>query len=130
MLARNYRKFTPEQRKDFEVEFKRHLSLTYGENLKEYTDEDVQVSDARVERNGDVTVRSLITGRGPDPIQIDYRLRQKGATWYMIDVIIEGVSMISNFRSQTKEIIGKKGPDGLIQALRDKNAKREAESQS
>ena len=128
VLARNWNKLTPEQRADFVAQFKRHLSLTYGDNLEEYSDENVEVGSTRVEGNGDVTVRTRLVGGGrPEPVLIDYRLRPKQGEWRVIDVIIEGVSMIANFRSQTQEIITEKGADGLIDALRAKNAKREAE---
>ncbi len=120
VLARNYRRMSPQQRSDFEVEFKRHLSSTYGHNLERYSNETVEVTDTRAEKNGDVTVRSRVLGRA-EPILLDYRLRSRDGGWYVIDVIIEGVSLLSNFRSQTQEIIAAEGPDGLIQKLREKN---------
>ena len=51
---------------------------------------------------------------------VDYRLRKGDAGWRGIDVIIEGVSLVQNFRSQAQEIVSAEGPDGLIQKLRDK----------
>ncbi len=123
VLARNWRRMSVQQRADFETEFKRHLSVTYGDSLDRYSDEEVAVTDTRPENNGDVTVRSRILGRG-DPIAVDYRLRGRKGRWYVIDVIIEGVSLLSNFRSQTQEVIRAEGPDGLIQMLREKNDAR------
>jgi phospholipid transport system substrate-binding protein len=123
VLARNWRRMSPQQRRDFETEFKRHLSVTYGDNLDRYSDETVEVTDTRGENNGDVTVRSRVLGRG-DPIAVDYRLRGRDGRWYVIDVIIEGVSLLSNFRSQTQEVIRADGPDGLIRMLREKNDAR------
>lgn len=120
VLARNYRRMTPQQRSDFEEEFKRHLSKTYGKNLDRYSDENVEITETRPERNGDVTVRTQVVG-GAEPILVDYRLRGHDGTWYVIDVIIENVSLLSNFRSQTQEIISREGPDGLIRTLREKN---------
>lgn len=123
VLARNWRRLSPEQRQDFVREFKEHLSLTYGSNLSEYEDEHVEVESTRLEGNGDVTVRTRLVG-GPEPVLIDYRLRENGSEWRVIDVVIEGVSMISNFRSQTQEIITERGADGLIEVLREKNEAR------
>ncbi len=127
VLARNWRKMSPAQREAFEQEFKRHLSVTYGKNLDRYDDQDVEVTSARGESNGDVTVRSRIMGEG-DPIEVDYRLRDRNGGWYVIDVIIEGVSLLSNFRSQTQEVISQEGADALIRKLREKNEEREAET--
>jgi len=129
VLARNWRKMTPAQREAFEQEFKRHLSVTYGKNLDRYDDQEVEVTSDRGESNGDVTVRSRILGEG-DPILVDYRLRDRNGGWYVIDVIIEGVSLLSNFRSQTQEVISQEGADALIQKLREKNEEREAETAS
>ena len=129
VLAKNWRKLTPEQRDDFVVEFKRHLSLTYGKNLEGYKDETVEILGARPEKNGDVTVQTRIigSGAGADPILIDYRLRRNDSgEWLVIDLIIERVSLLWNFRSQIDEIIGDAGPENLIDRLREKNAAREA----
>jgi phospholipid transport system substrate-binding protein len=124
VLARNWRRMTPTQREQFEQEFKRHLSVTYGDSLDRYGDETVEITDSRAERNGDVTVRSRILGN-EEPLSVDYRLRSQNGSWYVIDVIVEGVSLLSNFRSQTQEIISAEGPEGLIQKLREKNEGRE-----
>jgi phospholipid transport system substrate-binding protein len=75
-------------------------------------------------------VRTQIKSDRPEPYMIDYRLRSKGSTWLVIDVIIERVSMISNFRSQAQEIIGKEGPEGLIRSLKEKNTEREKAGQA
>jgi phospholipid transport system substrate-binding protein len=124
VLARNWRRMTPAQRQEFEQEFRRHLSVTYGDSLDRYGDETVEITDSRAERNGDVTVRSRILGT-EEPLSVDYRLRSHNGSWYVIDVIVEGVSLLSNFRSQTQEIISAEGPEGLIQKLREKNEGRE-----
>jgi phospholipid transport system substrate-binding protein len=130
VLARNWSKLSETQRTDFVREFKRHLSLTYGNSFEGYNDESVEMLGSRMESNGDVTVRSQLVGGGAEAISIDYRLRAKDGEWYVIDVIIERVSLISNFRSQIQEIIAKDGADGLIAALREKNASREAKAGS
>ena len=127
VLARNWRRLSAEQRSDFVTEFKRHLSLTYGDTLQEYQDETFTVDRTRFEKRGDVTVRTTIVGASVDPIVVDYRLRKKQDGWYIIDVITESVSLIVNFRSQTKEIISQSGPGGLIDRLREKNEKRESQ---
>lgn len=125
VLARSYRKLTPEQRVEFEQEFKRHLSLSYGRRVERYAGEQVEVGAARNESNGDVTVATRIVGGDQDGALVDYRLRRRDGTWYVIDVIIEGVSMLQNFRTQIQEIVSSKGTDHLIQTLREKNAVRD-----
>jgi phospholipid transport system substrate-binding protein len=125
VLARNWPKLSAKQQADFVVEFKRHLSGTYWKTLEDYRDQKVAVTGARPEKSGDVTVRSTIEGERSEPIRIDYRMRPKAGEWVVIDVIIEGVSLVQNFRSQTQEIISEVGIDGLIDRLRQKNAEHE-----
>ena len=123
VLARNWRKLSEEQRGEFLVEFKRHLSLTYGRGFEQFSDERIEIESQRTESNGDVTIKTRVVGGSADDTKIDYRMRARGGSWYVIDVIIEAVSLVSNFRSQIQEIISQKGPEHLIQTLRDKNAK-------
>ena len=55
-------------------------------------------------------------------------MRKRDGKWYAIDVVVEGVSLISNFRSQVQEILNNKGADRLIETLREKNAKEQAQT--
>jgi phospholipid transport system substrate-binding protein len=125
VLARNWPKLSKQKQGEFVVEFKRHLSATYWKTLEDYRNEEVLVDGTRAEKNGDVTVRSTIKSERSEPIRIDYRMRKQAGGWKVIDVIIENVSLVQNFRSQTQELIASQGVDGLIEALRKKNAERE-----
>jgi phospholipid transport system substrate-binding protein len=125
VLARNWSRFSEAQRTKFMDEFKQHLSMTYGRNVENYRNEKVAILESREEPNGDATVRSKILRGGPGDIAVDYRLRQRDGAWRIIDVIIEGVSLVSNFRSQVQDVISNGGPDRLIALLADKNAKGE-----
>ena len=127
VLARNWQKFSPEQQKQFEDEFKRHLSVTYGKNIENYNNEKVQILGERPEAHGDVTVQSkILRGGGVQDVLVDYRLRQRDGQWKIIDVLVEGVSLVSNFRSQFQSIVSSGGPDRLLALLKEKNAKGES----
>ncbi len=123
VLARNWKKLSPEQRDEFLVEFEQHLSLTYGRRLARFSSETVEIGDVVEHSNGDVTVRSKIVGGQADGVTLDYRMRERDGEWFAIDLIIENVSMIANFRSQIQEIVSARGADGLIDDLRKKNQK-------
>ena len=126
VLARNYSKFEPAQRAQFEDEFKQHLSMTYGRNVDNYRNEKVEVLGERPEAHGDVTVQSkILRGGGSQDVVVDYRLREKDGQWKIIDVIIEGVSLVSNFRSQFQDIVAQGGPARLLTLLKEKNASGE-----
>ena len=110
VLAKYWKQFTPEQRQQFEEEFKRALTVSYGRRIGQFGQEKVVILGERQEPLGDVTVQSHIVGGKAGDIKVDYRLRQKDGTWYVIDVIVEGVSIVSSYRTQFQEIIGQGGP--------------------
>jgi phospholipid transport system substrate-binding protein len=130
VLARNYTRFSPEQREEFTRLFKEHLSLTYGRSIESYRNERVEITADRKEPDGDWTVKSKIVRGGGDDVMLDYRLRQENGVWKIIDVIPERVSMVSNFRSQFQDLISRGGPEHVLAVLREKNAKREPLKQS
>lgn len=125
VLARNWLKLSKEQQAEFVVEFKRHLSITYGKNVENYRDEKVVVTGDREEARGDRTVKTIIERPTAENVKVDYRLRQRDGEWKMIDMIVEGVSLVANFRSQFQDIIAKNGPAKVIELLREKNDKAE-----
>src|SRR6185436_6809869 len=92
-----------------------------------YKNEKVNLTGSRNETGGDVTVKTKIVrgGGGSNDILVDYRLRQRDGQWKIIDVIIEGVSLVSNFRSQFHDVVSNGGPEQLLSLLREKNAKGE-----
>jgi phospholipid transport system substrate-binding protein len=129
VLARNWKtKFDERQRAEFVEEFKDYLSRTYGNRIERYDQQAVDVLGERVETRGDVTVRTVIRGGEADGIAVDYRLRAHDGEWLVIDVVIEGVSLISSFRSQFQEVISQKGAEGLLEELRGKTPSDEPET--
>lgn len=125
VLARNWSRLSPEQQAEFTAEFKKHLSLTYARNVEGYKNEKVVIAGSREETRGDWTVRTRIVRENGEPIDVDYRLRERDGSWRIIDVVIEGVSLVSNFRSQFQGIVANEGPARLLDLLREKNAKGE-----
>ncbi len=121
VIARPWRKFTKEQRSDFIAEFKTHLARSYGRRLSRYEGVNVKVTSEVKEQRGDVTVNSQVVGGQFDGAVMSYRMRGKTGQWLVIDVIIEGVSLVSNFRSQFKPIVAQGGADELLSRLKDKN---------
>lgn len=127
-IGRNWRELSEAQRKEFISEFRTHMAVTYGHSIDRYTDEDIRVTGDRKEPNGDWTVPTTVgkpEGGSQDTVRVDYRLRQKDNQWKVIDVTIDGVSMVANFRSQFQDIIANGGIDRLLKLLREKNATAE-----
>jgi phospholipid transport system substrate-binding protein len=126
VLARNLSRFSAAEQVQFQNEFRRHLSVTYGDSVDSYKNEDVQIIADREEARGDVTVKTKITrGGGGDDILVDYRLRQVNGEWKIIDFVVEGVSLVANFRSQFQDLLANQTPAQLIALIREKNARGE-----
>lgn len=122
VLARNWRELDAIQQQRFVEEFKKYLSVSYGKNVESYSHEKVRIVGDRDEGRGDWSVQT----RNPRPqggdVLVEYRLRQKNGEWKVIDLLIERVSLVSNYRSQFQVIIADGGIDHLLQILREKNA--------
>ena len=122
VLARNWPRFSKTQQEQFIAEFKRYLAVNYGNRIERYDQQKVEIVGERQEPRGDVTIQSVVRGGEFEGATIDYRLRQTEGRWLVIDVIVEGISLVSNFRDQFKEVLARGGPEELLQALRAKNA--------
>ena len=126
VLARNLARFSPEQKAEFIRLFKEHLSLTYGRSIENYRNERVEITGDRRETDGDWTVKTkILRGGGAADILVDYRLRKEDVGWRIIDIVIERVSLVANFRSQFQELMSAGGPERVLEVLREKNARRE-----
>jgi phospholipid transport system substrate-binding protein len=126
VLARNWSQLSPAQQGEFVKLFKEHLALTYGRNIESYHNERVEVAGDRDEGRGDWTVKTkIVRGGGNADVLVDYRLRKEGDAWRVIDIVIERVSLVANFRSQFQEIMSHGGATELLDLLRQKNARGE-----
>jgi len=95
---------------------------TYSSALLEYTDQSVVFLPMEgSEADGEVIVRAEIQQAGGFPIPINYRFRNGDDGWKVIDVSVDDVSLVTNYRSSFARAIKKDGVDGLIQTLRERN---------
>ena len=74
----------------------------------------------------DVVVKTQVSQPGGQPIPIDYSLEKTKDGWKVFDVLIDGVSLVTNYRSSFNTEIQKSGIDGLIKSLAERNAKNAA----
>lgn len=126
-LGKFYRPLSEAQKTEYQKEFKQLITNTYGHTTDEYTDEDVKVTGEQQEQDGDSTVVTHITGTkdgksGQEIATVKYRLRKTGDEWKVIDFTIDGVSLVSNYRSQFQGIMNSGGIDQLLKMLHDKNS--------
>lgn len=122
-LGLNWNKLTPEQRKEFVDLYKTILKDAYIDKLTAYTDEKINYTREVSLSETVVEVQStVITKKAEVPIY--YRVIKKDGGWKVFDVIIEGVSLINNYRTQFREILGNNPPATLLDTLRKKVGKK------
>lgn len=127
VLGKYWRKATPEQQKQFTVEFKNLLVRTYATSLSEYSDQKITYLPFRGKPGAEeVTVRSEVEQAGGFPIPIDYRLHKKNGEWKVFDVVIDDISLVANYRTSFGREVRKTSIEALIKRL----AARNAESKS
>ena len=122
VLGKNWTKATPEQKTAFQNEFKTLLIRTYATALSKYKNQTIEYKPLRM-AEGAVTasVKTAILQPGGQPIAVDYSLEKKTDAWKVYDIVIEGVSLVTNYRSQFAQEIRQNGLDSLIKKLADKN---------
>ena len=117
-LATNWKKTTDEEKDKFVELFSQLIENSYVGKIESYTNERVDYPGEKVSGRKAVVETLIITSSADIPV--DYRLYQKGDQWLVYDVIIEGVSLISNYRSSYQEIMKKEGFDGLLAKMQEK----------
>jgi phospholipid transport system substrate-binding protein len=96
---------------------------TYSGALNQYRDQTFDFKPLRADPNsGDVIVKTEVIRSGQAPVQIDYGMERKDGTWKAYDVIVGGVSLVTNYRDEFNAQIQAGGIDGLIKSLAAKNA--------
>lgn len=123
VLGRNWANATKEQQAQFQKEFRTLLLRTYASALSKYQNQTIQYLPFRSQPDATrATVKTQILQPGGQPIGIDYTLEKGTNGWKVFDIVIEGVSLVTNYRSQfNNEIRQAGGMDGLIQKIAEKN---------
>ena len=121
-MGKNWRAASPEQQQRLTDEFRTLLVRTYSGALNKYRDETIDYKPLRMNPGDtDVTVRTAVLKPGGAPVQIDYSMGKTANGWKAYDVIVGGVSLVTNYRDEFNEQIRSGGVDGLIKVLADKN---------
>jgi phospholipid transport system substrate-binding protein len=119
-LGREWKKLSAEQKKEFVGLFRQLLQGVYADRLLAYTDQKVVFDTEKTLKKGRAEVQSHIVLSDGRKVPIFYRLTDKSGQWKVYDLIIEGVSLVKNYRTQFRQIIAKDSPEKLLEILRDK----------
>ena len=126
-MGKDWRKATPEQKKRLSEEFKTLLVRTYSNALTGYRDQTIRYKPVKMQPGDDeVLVRTEIVQPGNKPIQLDYALEKLADGWKVFDVVVAGVSLVTNYRDTFSQEVRANGVDGLVQMLVAKNKQIEA----
>ena len=118
-LGLSWNNFTPEQRKEFVQLFEGILKDAYVEKIMAYSNEQINFTKEVPLSETTVEVDSVVVWKGGQ-VPINYRVIKKENEWKVYDVVIEGVSLINNYRTQFREILGNNPPEKLLETLRKK----------
>jgi phospholipid transport system substrate-binding protein len=122
-LGREWKKMKPEQQKEFVQLFRELLQGVYADRLLAYSDQKIIFGRETMLKKGRAEVQSFLQTADGAKIPLFYRLTDKSGSWKVYDVIIEGVSMVKNYRTQFRKILSKGSTDKLLKILRDKVGK-------
>jgi len=123
-MGRNWRQASAEQQKQLVDQFRALLVRTYSGALAQYRDQQMDYKPLRADANAtEVTVRTEVIRSGQAPVQIDYAMEKTPSGWKVYDVVVGGVSLVTNYRDEFNEQIKNGGVDNLIKTLQTKNSK-------
>ena len=119
-LGKQWKKMSAGQRTEFVKLFKQLLQGVYADRLLAYSDQKVIFDKEIMLKKGRAEVQSYLQTSDGKKIPLFYRLTDKSGSWKVYDIIIEGVSMVKNYRTQFRKILAKDSPEKLLEILRDK----------
>ena len=121
-MGQSWNKATPEQKKRVTEEFRTLLVRTYASALAAYSDQKFDFRPLRAKpADTDVTVHVRVLQPGAQPVPLDYSMEKTPGGWKVYDVMVGGVSLVANYRTEFNNLVRESGVDGLIKNLSAKN---------
>ena len=120
-LGKSWNQFSKEQQKEFVSLYRTILEKAYMDKILSYTDEKVTFDKELMLSDNKAEVQTKIITKSAE-IPIFYRVYLKDGQWRVYDVIIEGISLIKNYRTQFREILANNPPEEVLKILREKTS--------
>lgn len=123
-LGKFWRQATPAQQDALVKEFRTLLVRTYSTSLTAYKNQTIDYKPLKMQAGDtDVTVKTVVSQTGGQPpIPIDYSLQKNADGWKVYDVVVDNISLVTNYRGSFASEIRQTGIDGLIKTLVEKNS--------
>ncbi|MEE9552289.1 MAG: ABC transporter substrate-binding protein [Gammaproteobacteria bacterium] len=128
VLATNWKRATPEERERFVEFFSQYLEDTYRNKIEAYTNQEILYKKETI--NGKRAVVDTVIVTDSTEIPINYKLKNNDGEWFAYDVVIEGVSLVNNYRSTFAAIVKNEGMDGLLNDIQRRIDKYKRENES
>jgi phospholipid transport system substrate-binding protein len=126
-LGPHWRQRTPAERQEFVTLFSDLLEGAYIDKIERYTGEQhVQYTKETIDKDGYAQVDTDIVSKHGLHVEVDYRLLQRDGTWQVYDVVIDGVSLVNNYRTQFNTIIIRESYGALVKRLKLKHTQEQA----
>jgi phospholipid transport system substrate-binding protein len=124
VLSRHWKTASPVQQKRFTEEFSAYLVRFYAKAFANYNGEKIDINmNVETDNKGIATVKTTIVRRAGSDIPVNYRMQaQTNGNWKIIDVVVEGISLVQSKRDEYNGIVAASGIDKLIDDLAQKNA--------
>lgn len=121
-VGKDWKKASPQQQQQLTAEFKTLLVRTYSNALTNYRNQKVVYKPFKMSADEtDVLVRTEVQQPGSKAVQLDYSLEKLESGWKVYDVVVAGISLVTNYRDQFSQEIRSAGVDGLIATVAAKN---------
>jgi phospholipid transport system substrate-binding protein len=121
-MGQQWNKANAEQKKRLVDEFRTLLVRTYTSALAAYSEQKFDFRPLRAKpTDTDVTVNVRVLQSGAQPVTIDYSMEKTGSGWKVYDVMVGGVSLVANYRTEFSATVRESGIEGLIHTLQVKN---------
>lgn len=126
-VGKDWRKASPQQQQQLTHEFKTLLLRTYSNALTGYRNQKIVYKPFKMNAGDtEVLVRTEVLQPGSKPVQLDYSLEKQDSGWKVFDVVVAGISLVTNYRDQFGQEVRAGGIDGLISAIATKNKSLES----
>ena len=121
-VGKDWKQANADQKAVLTNEFKTLLVRTYSNALTQYRNQQIDFKPLKAKpEDTDVVVRTEVRQPGAKAVQIDYNLEKLADGWKVYDVLVAGVSLVTNYRDDFGKEVRTGGIDGLIKSLKDKN---------
>jgi len=120
VLGINYRKASKEHRDKFSTLYRKFMINTYGPKFKKYNGKKVVVKEVNKRKRYYLVKTDFYTNDSPDPVFIDYRVKESNGKLVILDFIAEGISLIETQRSEFNSAIAKVGMEQFLKDLEER----------